>query len=71
MIADQNFNDTCFAIIYPTAMEYGRRSKFFMAKHSATAEGENCAYGLTVQKIAVKNMVTLEIELKPTQHLGR
>ena len=52
MIADQNFNDTCFrfAIIYPTALAtvYGRRPKFFMAKHSATAEGENHAYGPTL-----------------------
>ena len=51
MIADQNFNDTCFAIIYPTASAtvYGRRPKFFMAEHSATAEGENRAYGPTLQ----------------------
>ena len=51
MIADQNFNDTCFAIIYPTASAtvYGRRPKFFMAKHSATAEGENRAYGPTLR----------------------
>ena len=50
MIADQNFNDTCFAIIYPmaSAMVYGRRPKFFMAKHRATAEGENRAYGPTL-----------------------
>ena len=50
MIADQNFNDTCFAIIYPTASAtvYGQRPKFFMAEHSATAEGENCAYGPTL-----------------------
>ena len=50
MIADQNFNDTCFAIIYPTASAtvYGRRPKFFMAEHSATAEGENRAYGPTL-----------------------
>ena len=50
MIADQNFNDTCFAIIYPTASAtvYGRRPKFFMAEHSATTEGENRAYGPTL-----------------------
>ena len=49
MIADQNCNDICFAIIYPTASAtvYGRRPKFFMAKHLATAEGENRAYGPT------------------------
>ena len=35
---------------YPTAaaMVYGRWLKFFMAEHSATAEGENCAYGPTL-----------------------
>ena len=50
MIADQNFNDTCFAIIYPTASAtvYGRRPKFLRTEHSATAEGENWAYGLTL-----------------------
>ena len=53
MIADQNFNDTCFAIIYPTASAtvYGQRPKFFMAEHSATAEGENRAYGPTLIKL--------------------
>ena len=51
MIADQNFDDTCFAIIYPTASAtvYGRRPKFFTAEHSATAEGENRAYGPTLE----------------------
>ena len=50
MIADQNFYDTCFTIFYPTASAtvYGRRPKFFRAEHSATAEGENCAYGPTL-----------------------
>ena len=50
MIADQNFNDTCFAIIYPTASAtvYGQRPKFFMAEHLATAKGENRAYGPTL-----------------------
>ena len=50
MIADQNFNDTCFAIIYPTASAtvYGQRPKFFRAEHSATAEAENCTYGPTL-----------------------
>ena len=56
MIADQNFNDTCFAIIYPTASAtvYGRRPKFFMAEHSATAEGENRAYGPTLHILKIK-----------------
>ena len=37
----------CF---YPTASAtaYGYRPKFFRAKHSATAKGENCAYGPTM-----------------------
>ena len=52
MIADQNFYDTFFTFFYPTASAtaYGRRPKFFRAKHSATAEGENCAYGPTLDK---------------------
>ena len=32
----------------PTATAYGRRPKFAMAEQSATAEGENCAYGPTL-----------------------
>ena len=52
MIADQNFYDTCFTIFYPTAsaMAYGQRLKFVRAEHSATAEGENLAYGPTMVK---------------------
>ena len=51
MIADQNFYDIFFAFFYPTASAtaYGQRPKFFRAEHSATAEGENCAYGPTLQ----------------------
>ena len=50
MIADQNFYDICFTFFYPTASAtaYGRRPKFVRAKHSATAEGENCTYGPTL-----------------------
>ena len=50
MIADHIFYDTCFTIFYPTASAtvYGRRPKFFRAEHSATAEGENWAYGPTL-----------------------
>ena len=50
MIANQNFYGTCFTIFYPTASAtaYGQRPKFFWAEHSATAEGENCAYGPTL-----------------------
>ena len=40
-----------FYISYPTASAtvYGRRPKFFRAEHSATAEGENCTYGPTLE----------------------
>ena len=31
-----------------SATVYGRRPKFFRAEHSATAEGENWAYGPTL-----------------------
>ena len=45
---------TCFALFYPTASAtaYGQRPKFFRAEHSATAEGENCAYGPTLKRLA-------------------
>ena len=50
MIADQNVYDICFTFFYPTASTTvdGRRPKFFRAEHSATAEGENWAYGPTL-----------------------
>ena len=50
MIADQNFYDICFMFFYPTASAtaYGQRPKIVKAEHSATAEGENCAYGPTL-----------------------
>ena len=37
-------------IVSPTALAtvYGQRPKFFIAEHSATAEGENSAYGPTL-----------------------
>ena len=38
----QFFNPTASATVY------GRGPKFFRAEHSATAEGENCAYGPTL-----------------------
>ena len=52
MIANQNVYDICFTFFYPTASAtvYGRRPKFFRADHSATAEGENWAYGPTLGK---------------------
>ena len=36
----------------PTALAtaYGRRPQFVRAEHSATAEGENCAYGPTLRQ---------------------
>ena len=51
MIADQNFYAICFMFFYPTALAtvYCRRLKFVMAEHSAMAEGENCAYGPTLE----------------------
>ena len=54
MIDDQNLYDTCFTIFYPTASAtaYGQRPKFVRAKHSATAEGENCAYGTAKMPIS-------------------
>ena len=50
MIADQNFYDIFFMFLYPTASAtaYGWRPKFVRAEHSATAEGENCAYSPTL-----------------------
>ena len=49
MIADENFYDM-FYIFYPmaSAMAKGQRPKFVRAKHSATVESENCAYGPTL-----------------------
>ena len=50
MITDQNFYNICFTFFYPTASAtaYCQRPKFVRAKHLATAEGENCAYGPTL-----------------------
>jgi len=44
-----------YELFYTTASAtvYGQRPKFFRAEHSATAEGENCAYGPTLQKFVV------------------
>ena len=58
MIADKIFYNICFRVYYPTASATvcGRRPKFFMAEHSATAEGENCAYGPTLD---FKNVSTV------------
>ena len=42
---------TYFTFFYPTASAtaYGQRPKFIRAEHSATAEGENWAYGPTLE----------------------
>ena len=63
MIADQNFYDICFTFFYPTASAtaYGQRPKFVRAEHLATAEGENSAYGPTLQRSNIsQNCINLE-----------
>jgi hypothetical protein len=37
-----------------SATAYGQRPKFVTAEHSATAEGENCAYGPTLHETILK-----------------
>ena len=59
MIADQNFYDICFTFFYPTA--YGQRPKCVRAKHLATAEGENCAYGPTLALFMKLNLKSCSI----------
>ena len=56
MIADQNFYalhvlQFFYPVYLPTA--YGQRPKFVRAKHSATADGENCAYGPTLGLVRI------------------
>ena len=48
-----------FYIFYPTASAtaYGQRLKFFMAEHLAKAEGENCAFGPTLDWYSKSNFV--------------
>ena len=50
MIAGKIFMTHGLHFFYPTASAtaYSQRPKFFMAEHSDTAEGENCAYGPTL-----------------------
>ena len=57
MIAGKKIYDICFTFFDPTASAtaYGQRPKFFRAEHSATAEGENWAYGPTLQILAFYN----------------
>ena len=63
MIADQNFYDIFFTFFYPTASAtaYGQRPKFVRAKHSATAEGKNCAYGQTQNLLNLCEVSKLQI----------
>ena len=58
MIADQNFYDI-----------FLWRSKFVRAEHSATAEGENCAYGLTLQNLYVLKIHYLKSKIKFLENL--
>ena len=50
MIAGKFFMTYVLWFFHPMALAtaYGQRPKFFRAEHSATAKGENCAYGLTL-----------------------
>jgi hypothetical protein len=52
MIADQNFYDIflIFFVLRLRLRPMAEGPKFVRAKHSATAEGENCAYGPTLIK---------------------
>ena len=60
MIANQIFSGTLITyvlgVFYPTASATakGQRPKFVRAEHLATAEGENCAYGPTLEKVKLK-----------------
>ena len=60
---------TCFTIFYPTASATakGQRPKFFRAQHSATAEGENCAYGPT---LLFGEPIEFQISDGPVLHTG-
>ena len=65
-MSDQDFYDICFKFFEPTASAtaYGQRPKFSRAEHSATAEGENCAYGPT---LFLGNGVSRKIILRFTE----
>ena len=47
MITGKKFYDTWFPLFLTYGFGYG---KFFRAEHWATAEGENCAYGPTLEE---------------------
>ena len=53
MIAGKKIYDIFFMFFYSTASAtaYGQRPKFVRAEHSATAEGENSAYGPTLSNL--------------------
>ena len=57
----------CFTFFYPTASAtaYGQRPKFVRAEHSATAEGENCAYGPTLSAVFNKVQVNQKYKRLP------
>ena len=61
MVADQNVYDIIFPFFYPTAsaMAYGWSSKFFRAEHLASAEGENCVYGPTLNSINLASFFSM------------
>ena len=54
-------------VFHPTASAtaYGQRPKFFRAEHSATAEGENSAYGPT---LLLSYVVTVKSKVKILQN---
>ena len=50
---------------YPmaSATAYGQKLKFFMAEHSATAEGDNYAYGPTLSqnlRLTYKHLILIQ-----------
>ena len=67
MDAGKIFFGICFTFFYPTALAtaYGQRPKFFRAEHSATAEGENCANGPTLDYIHPGYLEDLKKKLLP------
>ena len=61
MIADKTFMTYFLSVFYPTApaTAFGQRPKFVKAKHSATAVGENWAYGPTLP--ASKDIMVIKL----------
>ena len=53
-----------------SATVYGRRPKFFMTEHSATAEGEKCGYGPTLPKV-VEGFLKEKVVLQYIPNLGK